>query len=99
MRRILRNEELYMISKPDSTFIDEVIFYFGFDHVTSEITEGWGSLVVTINDEKYEYRDFPLYLFMELANSESLGKFFNQRIRNVYYANTSEFWVSFIHSI
>ncbi len=36
------------------------------------------------NNSIYQYLDVPEYIYHELVNSDSKGKYFNQNIRNIF---------------
>lgn len=75
----------YQVLNTNSSFIQNIHFCFTMDEDGETVIDSeWGELIVKIDGRQYCYQDFALITFFSFINSESLGKFYNSNIRNLY---------------
>lgn len=79
------------VHNTNSSAIASFGFYYAEDEDGKILEDEWGYLVVNFRDnetQSYYYNEFCLSTFFEMVNAESIGRFFNERIRNAYQAVT-----------
>ena len=85
------HDSLY-VHQTNSSAIESFGFYYGTDEDDNIVEDDWGYLVVNFRGDNetqpYYYYEFCLSTFFEMTNAESIGRFFNERIRNSYQAVT-----------
>lgn len=82
----------YWVMNTNSSAIASFSFQFTQDSETGEIIdEELGTLCVSFRGDEfnhYYYNDFNVSTFFRMVSSESIGRFFNERVRNAYQAIT-----------
>ena len=87
MLKVDKGQFCYYVHETNSSTIKSFGFYFTEDDETGEVIDKeWGYLVVNFGNDSpsYYYLDFNVSTFFEMVNSESIGKFFNERVKDVY---------------
>lgn len=76
--------DCYQVCNTNSSFIEDIHFFFTLDEDENVVDDEWGELVLRLDGAEYRYQDVPVFIFFALVNAESLGSYFNSRIKNLY---------------
>ena len=77
-----------IIVVPDSSLIQKL----RWDKVSEKSTNGNLTVMFKSNNEVYSYENVPHNIVESLLNSESIGKFFAEEIRNNYSFHKETKW-------